>query len=68
MKKNQERLSEVFLAKLKNVPLVEGKPDFSGMGDPQEVAKQWVAEATLTQEDLLNQLASVAENEINIKT
>jgi hypothetical protein len=68
MKKNQERLSEFFLAKLKNVPRVAGKPDFSEMGDPQEVAKQWLAEAALTQEDLLGQLLAVAENERNTKT
>jgi hypothetical protein len=60
--------TQALLAKLKNMPQVEGQPDFSGIGDPKEVAKQWAAEVELGQEELLDQLLSIAESEDNSKT
>ncbi|MGI0135298.1 MAG: hypothetical protein ACREBW_10120 [Candidatus Micrarchaeaceae archaeon] len=53
---NQERMSQGLLAKLKALPLVDGHPDFSGIGAPAEIAKQWAAELKLDQEELLNRL------------
>jgi hypothetical protein len=57
VKEDQERVSRELLEKLKNVPLVNGRPDFSGMGDPTEVAKRWAAEIKLSREEMLDRLA-----------
>ena len=54
---DRERIAEALLAKLKNLPLVDGRPDFSEIGDPIEVAKQWAAETKLGENDLLVRLS-----------
>ena len=55
-RRNMERMSKAFLAKLEQLPLVEGQPDFSGIVDPAEIAKQWAEEIKPPEEDLLEQL------------
>lgn len=50
---NIHRAGQSLLAKLEALPLVNGKPDVSGIGDPAEVAKQWAAELNLTPEESL---------------
>ena len=53
---DRERMPRGLLAKLQNLPVVGGQLDFSGIGDPAALAKQWAAETKLTQEELLDQL------------
>lgn len=50
------RISQAFLSKLKALSTVDGQPDFSEIGEPAPVAKQWAAEIALTHEQLLEQL------------
>ena len=53
---NQQKLSQAFVEKLRQVPVVGGKPDFAGLGDPNELAKKWAAELKPTDEQSLEQL------------
>jgi hypothetical protein len=45
VRKNQERIAQAFLAKLENMPMVQGQPDFSEIGNPTAVAKQWAGDS-----------------------
>jgi len=58
---NQERLAKNLSARLASLPTANGQPDFSGIGDPLEVAKQWGAEMKLAPEKLLRSLAEHLE-------
>ena len=54
--KNQDELQKIFLGRLKAIPMANGKPDLSQLGELKEIAGQWVAEANLTKEALLKQM------------
>jgi hypothetical protein len=65
-RKNDERASKALMEKLRQVPVVDGKPDFASLGDPNELGKKWAAELRSTDEQSLEQLiehlgANVAE-------
>lgn len=53
---NRARTSRFLLTKLKELPSVDGLPDFSKLGDLNEVAKRWAAEAGLSDEATLEAL------------
>ena len=55
-RKNQERISKAFVEKLRQLPLVNGQPDFSAIGDPKELGKKWAAALSSTDEHLFEQL------------
>jgi hypothetical protein len=55
------RRSRELLAKLEGLPVVDGRPDFSGIGDPAEVAKQWAAEMKIGQAETFDRLAKHLE-------
>jgi len=55
-KKTKERAANMLRAKLKELPVTNGRPDFSKLGDPAEVAKRWAVEAGLNHEAILEQL------------
>ena len=55
-RKNQQEMSRALLQKLSQLPLIDGKPDFGALGDPNEVAKQWAAELKPSQEQLVERL------------
>ena len=65
-RQNQERLAKGLLAKLSSLPTVNGQPDFSGVGDPLEIAEQWGAEMKLEPEQLLRSLAEHLERTSNV--
>ena len=60
-------LSQQFLAEIKRLPIVDGHPDFSGIGDSMETVKEWVAKMDLGQEELLDQLLEYLEANDRIK-
>jgi hypothetical protein len=62
---DRERLSRALLAKLQTLPLVDGQPDFSGIGGPTAFAKQWEAEMKLSKEELLERLLNSVEVNAN---
>jgi hypothetical protein len=47
---------------LAQLPLVNGKPDFSTLGDPVDVAKQWAAEIKPGYEQYLQKLLKGTSN------
>ncbi len=53
---DRERISREFFAKLASLPLVDGQPDVSAIGDPIELAKLWAAEMKLSEEKFLDRL------------
>ena len=55
-KKDHERTSQEFAAKLGSLPLHEGRPDVSAIGDPAKLAERWASEMKLGQEDFLKRL------------
>jgi hypothetical protein len=51
-----------------SVPIVDGKPDFSALGDPKEAVTKWTLELGATPEQFLEKLyqhlqAQAGENE-----
>ena len=44
IKQHQKSVTTAFISKLKELPLVDGQPDFSKLGDPTEAAKRWALE------------------------
>jgi hypothetical protein len=50
------RAGQALLAKLQSLPLKDGKPDFSSIGDPTETAKQWAAEVKLSPEETIERM------------
>lgn len=54
--KSKEGPAGVLMGKLKELPVVDGHPDLSQLGDPTEVAKHWVAEAKMSEEEMLVEL------------
>jgi hypothetical protein len=53
---DQERISQDFVARLRSLPLKDGRPDFSALGDPTTVAKTWASEMKLSEDELLDRL------------
>jgi hypothetical protein len=52
-----QRVSARFIEKLRqSVPIVDGKPDFSSLGDPNEVTGKWAIELGATPEQFLEKL------------
>jgi hypothetical protein len=58
---NTEGLSKALLEKLRQLPLVNGQPDFSAIGDPKELGKKWAAELKSTDEQLFERLVQHIE-------
>ena len=56
IKQHQEGFMTAFISKLKELPLVDGQPDLSQLGDPTETAKRWALELNLTEEAVMEQL------------
>lgn len=57
----QKRIVKTLKKNLRKLPWQNGQPDLSGIGSPQEVAKQWIGEAGLGENDFLDQLAKSLE-------
>jgi hypothetical protein len=60
---NNELLSKAVLAKLEQLPKVDGKPDFSSIGDPSELGRIWASELKPTEEQLFERLLQHLEQE-----
>jgi hypothetical protein len=58
---DRERISRALLAKLQSLPLVDGRPDFSAIGDPTALAKEWAVEMKLGKEEALDRLLKSVE-------
>jgi hypothetical protein len=50
---DNQRMGAGFIARLQELPLLNGEPDFSAIGDPTETAKKWAEELKLSEEDFL---------------
>jgi hypothetical protein len=55
-KKDGERITREFLAKLAALPSRDGQPDIGAIGDPAELARRWASELKLDNEGLLDRL------------
>jgi hypothetical protein len=55
-RESQAELTHAFVKKLSQLPLISGKRDFSALGDPHEVAKQWAAELKLNPDQVVERL------------
>jgi hypothetical protein len=55
-KKDRERISREFLAKLAALPPRDGRPDIGAIGDPAELARRWASEMKLDKEEFLDRL------------
>jgi hypothetical protein len=62
-RRNADGLSKGLLEKLRQLPLVNGQPDFSAVGDPKELGKKWAAELKSTDEQLFERLLQHIETE-----
>jgi hypothetical protein len=52
-----QRVSAAFIEKLRqSVSIVDGKPDFNSLGEPNEVAAKWAIELGVTPEQFLEKL------------
>jgi hypothetical protein len=60
---DQARISQELLAKLVGLPLVDGRPDMSAIGDPSELAKLWASELKLSKEEFLRRLLQHLESD-----
>jgi hypothetical protein len=61
---DQERIAEGFQEKLRQtVPIVDGKPDFTVLRDPNELAKKWAVELGATDEQLFQRLLKYLQAE-----
>jgi hypothetical protein len=61
MQENQHRMTQTLLARVQSLAVINGKPDFSLLGEPAEVAKQWAAEIDPSEEELVRQILSYCE-------
>ncbi|MCW5692308.1 MAG: hypothetical protein KIT48_08085 [Pseudolabrys sp.] len=52
----RERAGRALLAKLQSLPLKDGKPDVSSIGDPIETAKRWAAEVRMSPEEAIERM------------
>jgi hypothetical protein len=59
----QERAGQALLAKLQSLPLKDGKPDVSSIGDPAESAKRWAAEVKMSPEETIEPMIDLLEND-----
>ena len=62
-----ERVRSAFLAKLRAIPLLGGKPDFSAIGDIEKTAKQWSDDLRHSEEDFFATLLAKLNNAIALK-
>lgn len=63
MAKNMKRMSQAFAEKLKGLPLVEARRDFSGIDYPLKIANKWFAEIKPSQAALLEELLKHLQTE-----
>jgi hypothetical protein len=63
LQRRTQRMSDSFIAKLKELPQKDGKPDFNSVSDPAALAKQWAAETKLTEEVFFRELDSELDKE-----
>ena len=61
---SQEHQHRMIQALLARVPVIDGKPNFSRLGEPADVAKQLGAEINPSEEDLLRQILSYCETRV----
>jgi hypothetical protein len=61
MQQHQHRMTQALLARLQSLPVINGKPDFSSLGEPAEVAKQSAAEINPSEEELVRQILGYCE-------
>ena len=65
-RKNQDKVIEILVKKLSELPHINGQPDLTSLGHPAEVAKRWASEMKLSEDELLNalieHLAEIDEN------
>ncbi len=65
---DSQRVSEGFMEKVRqSVPVVNGKPDFSALSDPNEAAKRWALELGATPEQFLERLYQHLQAEVGEK-
>ena len=65
MGRDRERMAQGLLSKLQTLPLKDGRPDLSAIGDPAAVAKEWASELKLSEDELLDRLLAHIEAQPN---
>jgi len=58
---SQEHQHKMVQALLARVPVIDGKPNFSRLGEPADAAKQLAAEISPSEEELVRQVLSYCE-------
>lgn len=53
----QQRIVKAIIKKLSRLPLKDGQPDLSKLGNPPDITRKWMREARLDEAGFLNQLA-----------
>lgn len=56
VRQHHQGVMAAFISKLKGLPLANGQPDFSKLGNPTQTAKQRAMELNITEESLMKQL------------
>jgi hypothetical protein len=55
-RQSEKELVQAFLSKLKQLPVIDGHPNFSALGDPDRIAEQWAAEFKLNPKQVIERL------------
>jgi hypothetical protein len=66
-KREKERSIKEFVARLAELPIVDGKPDLSGEGTPERLAVKWASELKLSPEEGLKKLVDEMEDAAGIQ-
>jgi hypothetical protein len=53
---DRERLEQTFMARLQSLPLKDGVPDFTVLGDPVRISQQWTTEMGMGRKELLGRI------------
>lgn len=56
--KDEEQRKAAYSEKLSTIPIKDGRPDFSSLGSPEELGREWAREIHGTREDMLDRLLS----------
>ena len=63
--RRQQQAMDHLIANLERLPKVNGQPDLSTIGDIQATARQWAAEAQMSEDDVMAGLLAHLEGELD---
>jgi hypothetical protein len=68
MQQHQHRMTQALLSRLQSLPVINGKRDYSSLGGPAEIGKQWAAEINPSEEELVRQILGYCDALVGEKT